>query len=189
MTQDTELPSGIFVSAGRLKAILDLMDGDITIASDGEKMSISNAIGNHFVGLLYPLDQGAVIPKGSWGSISLIQLKRLMVLLPSDQLRREEMAAIVEAEGGKKIPPEIMELTINLTPGSVEFALDFNQFAFDGIKLCLPAIYSGSEASSVAQSSKKKKRLSRSVKKKDLPEPQHKLDTVTIGNQKDLKTT
>jgi hypothetical protein len=70
MKEETEMPSGIFVSAGRLKAIIDLMDSDITMISDGEKMSISNAIGKHFVGLLYPLDQGAIIPKGTWSSPS-----------------------------------------------------------------------------------------------------------------------
>ena len=62
MAKETEMPSGIFVSAGRLKAIIDLMDSDITITSDGEKMSISSATGKLFVGLLYPLDQGIMLP-------------------------------------------------------------------------------------------------------------------------------
>jgi hypothetical protein len=184
MKEETEMPSGIFVSAGRLKAIVDLMDSDITITSDGEKMSISNAIGKHFAGLLYPLDQGVIIPKGTWSSISLFHLRRLLALLPSDQLRREEMAATIEAEGGKRIPPEIMELTINLTPDTVDFALDFNQFEFDGIKLRLPALYS--KESSIAKVSIRK-RSKRAVKKQKLPEPSHKLDSVTIGNQRDLK--
>lgn len=60
---DTEKGTlGIYVSAGRFKAIVDMMDSDITIASDGEKMSISSAIGKQFVGLIYPLDQGVIIP-------------------------------------------------------------------------------------------------------------------------------
>jgi hypothetical protein len=186
MAKETEMPSGIFVSAGRLKATIDLMDSDITITSDGEKMSISSATGKLFVGLLYPLDQGIMLPKGTWSSISLSHLKRLLVLLPSDQLRREEMAAMIETEGGKRIPPEIMELTISLTPGVVEFALDFNQFAFDEVKLRLPAVYSESEDGTVMRISTRK-RISRTAKNQSPPEPPHKLDTVTIGNQRDLK--
>jgi hypothetical protein len=46
---------GIYVSAGRFKAIVDMMDSDITIASDGEKMSIISAIGKQFIGLIYIL--------------------------------------------------------------------------------------------------------------------------------------
>ncbi len=186
MTEETEMPTGIFISAGRLKAIVDLMESDITITSDGEKMSISSANGKHLLGLLYPLDQGVVIPKGTWSSISLSHLRRLMAVLPSDQLRREEMAAAIEAEGGKRIPPEIMEFTINLNPDAVEFALDFNQFEFDGIKLRLPAIYN--EESSIAKVNTRKRRR-RIIKKQKLPEPSHKLDTLKLGNQKDLKPT
>ena len=186
MTKETEMPLGIFVSAGRLKATMDLMDSDITITSDGEKISISGATGKHFIGLLYPLDQGIMLPKGTWSSISISHLKRLLALLPSDQLRREEMAAMIETEGGKKIPPEIMELTIRLTPGAIEFTLDFNQFAFDEVKLCLPAVYNESEEGTILRGSTRK-RLSRAAKKQSLPEPPHKADTVTIGNQRDLK--
>jgi len=35
------------------------------------------------------------------------------------------MAALAEIEAGKKLPPEIMELTIKLYFGSVEFATGF----------------------------------------------------------------
>ncbi len=84
-----------------------MMDSDISIISDGEKLSISSAIGKQFVGLLYPLDQGIILPKGSWSSISLPHLRRLLTLIPADQIRREEQAAITEIEAGKKLPPEI----------------------------------------------------------------------------------
>ena len=58
------MTEGIYVSAGRFKAIIDMMDSDINIISDGEKLSISSAIGKQFVGLLYPLDQGILPSKG-----------------------------------------------------------------------------------------------------------------------------
>jgi hypothetical protein len=176
---------GIYVSAGRFKAIVDMMDSDITIASDGEKMSISSAIGKQFVGLMYPLDQGVIIPKGVWGPISLPHLKRLLTLVPADQLRREEMASLAEIEAGKKLPPEIMELTIKLYFGSVEFALDFNQFTFDEVKLNLPAEHSGYKETIVRTSLRP--RLSRAIKKQKLPEPDHKLNTVEIGKQRDIE--
>ena len=181
---DKEIPSGIYVSAGRFKAIVEMMDSDITISSDGEKMSISSAIGKQFVGILYPLDQGMTIPRGVWSSISLPHLKRLLTLVPSDQLRREEMTAVVEVEAGKKLPPEIMELTIKLSNESVEFALDFNQFTFDEITLSLPAIY-GEQEESISRASSRP-RLSRAIKKQKLPEPDHKLNTLELGKQRDV---
>lgn len=189
MTEKTELTSVIYVSAGRLKAIVDLMDSDITITSDGSKLTISSAVGSAFAGQLNPLDQAVSIPRGTWRSISLAHLRRLLALLPSDQLRREEMAVMIEAEGGKKAPPDVMEITISLTPGAVEFGLDFNQFEFDVVTLRLPAMYSESEEAPgpVARESKKK-RLSRKPMKRNLPEPSHKLDTVEPGNQRDLKS-
>jgi len=57
---------GIYVSAGRFKAIVDMMDSDIHNSIGCEKMSISSAIGKQFVGLMYPLDQGVIIPNGVW---------------------------------------------------------------------------------------------------------------------------
>jgi hypothetical protein len=176
--------SGIYISAGRFKAIVDMMDSDITIASDGEKISLSSAIGKQFVGLLYPLDSGSIIPQGIWSSISLPHLKRLLTLVPADQLRREEMASLAELEAGKKLPPEIVELTIKLYHGSIEFALDFNQFTFDEIKLSLPANYS--EYEETISRTSLRPRLSRAIKKQKLPEPDHKLSTVEIGKQRDL---
>jgi len=178
------MTEGIYVSAGRFKAIIDMMDSDISIVSDGEKLSISSAIGKQFVGLLYPLDQGIILPKGSWSSISLPHLRRLLTLIPADQIRREEQAAITEIEAGKKLPPEIMELTIRLEPESVEFALDFNQFTFDEIKLRLPAIFSDSEEMLDRASGRPK--LRRAIKKQKLPEPDHKLNKVEIGKQRDI---
>jgi hypothetical protein len=94
------------------------------------------------------------------------------------------MAALAEIEAGKKLPPEIMELTIKLYFGSVEFALDFNQFTFDEVKLNLPAEHSGYKETIVRTSLRP--RLSRAITKQKLPEPDHKLNTVEIGKQRDI---
>lgn len=58
------MTEGIYISAGRFKAIINMMDGDINVVSDGEKLGISRApLEKQFVGVLYPLDQSAVLPK------------------------------------------------------------------------------------------------------------------------------
>jgi hypothetical protein len=179
------MSDAVYISAGRFKAIIDIMDSDINLISDGEKLSVSSAIGQQFVGLIYPLDKGAVLPKGSWTSISLPHLRRLLTLIPADQIRREEQAALVEIEAGKKLPPEITELTLKLDPDEVTFALDFNQFTLDEIQLTLPAKFS--ESSEILQRASSRPKLSRNIKKQDLPEPDHKLNKVQIGKQRDIK--
>lgn len=146
-------------------------------------MSISS--GKQFVGLLYPLDTGTAVPTGIWSSIPLPPIKRLLALLPSDQLRREETAAMFEAEGGKKISPDIMELTINLSPTAAEFALNFNQFTWDEIKLSLPVKFESGEVA-LTRASKRPKVGRITTKKQPLPEPSHKLDTVKVGGQRDV---
>lgn len=143
------LVNGFVFSAGRLKAIVDLLDSHMTIESDGRTLKIYTEPASFFSAVLAPIDDMTELPTGTWRNMPIQNLKRLLAMLPSDQLRREEAEAQIEQEKKLHKPakqaPEVPDVAISFNDTALVFTLSFGRFTSDEISLKLPVMPSITE--------------------------------------------